>query len=82
MVRGFARGCRGQFCQLRFWLVSGAEAALATAHAGDAGCGPCCYMVAAPLGTWGCVRTAFGSALRVLQLKLESQPLAEVVKTG
>lgn len=81
VVQGFAQGCRGQFCQLRFWLVSAAEAALLTAHAGDAGCGPCCCKVVAPLGTWVCGRTTFRSALRVLQVKLESQPLPEVVKT-
>ena len=47
VVWGFAPGCGGHFCKLRFWLVSGAKATLVTACAGDAGCGPH-WCVAAP----------------------------------
>lgn len=57
MVWGFAPGCRDQFCQLKFWLVSEAKAALVAARAGPAMAlaSVCLHRPAAPLGMWVCV---------------------------
>lgn len=47
MVWGFVPGSQGPFCQLRFWVVSGAKATLVSSHTGGAGCDPR-WCVAAP----------------------------------
>lgn len=47
MVWGFAPVSQGHFCQLRFWVVSGAKATLVSSHTGGAGCDPR-WCVAAP----------------------------------
>lgn len=84
MVWGFAPGCRDQFCQLKFCLVSEAKATLVAACAGGASRGPC-RCVSAPSrstpGDVGLCRRVLKAVLGVLRMKLESQPVAEVVKT-
>lgn len=77
MVWDFAPSCGGQFCKFRFWLVSGAKAAAAQVVSAAAPTGVWLHHPAAPLGMWVCV----SALLRVLWMKLESQPVAEVVKT-
>lgn len=85
---GLAPGCGGHFCQLRFWLVSGAKVALVTAHAGDAGLRGGVWLqrwcVAAvsrrTLGT-RFVSSLPTAVLRAFQMELESQPVAEVMTT-